>query len=162
MVPSGAGTEQLRAVADKIAEQLEKIGVTTAMKKVPSSGYFTDHVASGQYDLALYSWPGTAYPATDGRPIHAKPVPAADGSLNVAQNYTRVGTDRIDQLFDQAVGELDDSARKKLIKEADARIWAVAGAVPSTSVRSWSRPGPGWRTRARSASRPRATRTSAS
>ncbi|MFD6837310.1 ABC transporter substrate-binding protein [Streptomyces diastaticus] len=130
VVPSGAGTEQLRAVADKIAEQLEKIGVTTAMKKVPSSGYFTDHVASGQYDLALYSWPGTAYPATDGRPIHAKPVPAADGSLNVAQNYTRVGTDRIDQLFDQAVGELDDSARKKLIKEADARIWAVAGAVP--------------------------------
>ncbi|RZD83714.1 ABC transporter family substrate-binding protein [Streptomyces albidoflavus] len=130
VVPSGAGSEQLRAVADKIAEQLEKIGVTTAMKKVPSSGYFTDHVASGQYDMALYSWPGTAYPATDGRPIHAKPVPAADGSLNVAQNYTRVGTDRIDQLFDQAVGELDDGARKKLIKEADARIWAVAGAIP--------------------------------
>ncbi|WP_436738748.1 ABC transporter family substrate-binding protein [Streptomyces sp. BBFR102] len=130
VVPSGAGSEQLRAVADKIAEQLERIGVTTAMKKVPSAGYFTDHVASGQYDMALYSWPGTAYPATDGRPIHAKPVPAADGSLNVAQNYTRVGTDRIDQLFDQAVGELDDGARKKLIKEADARIWAVAGAIP--------------------------------
>lgn len=130
VVPSGAGSEQLRAVADKIAEQLEKIGVTTAMKKVPSSGYFTDHVASGSYDLALYSWPGTAFPATDGRPIHAKPVPAADGSLNVAQNYTRVGTDRIDQLFDQAVGELDDGARKKLIKEVDARIWAVAGAIP--------------------------------
>ncbi|MFD5025301.1 ABC transporter family substrate-binding protein [Streptomyces sp. NPDC058373] len=130
VVPSGAGTEQLKAVADKIADQLEKIGVTTAMKKVPSSGYFTDHVASGSYDLALYSWPGTAYPATDGRPIHAKPVPAADGSLNVAQNYTRVGTDRIDQLFDQAVGELDDGARRKLIKEADARIWAVAGAIP--------------------------------
>ena len=52
------------------------------------------------------TWPATAYPATDARPIFAKPeAPAADGSLLVEQNYTRVGTDHIDQLFDQAAGE---------------------------------------------------------
>ncbi|MGO4747251.1 ABC transporter family substrate-binding protein, partial [Streptomyces sp. 2MCAF27] len=89
-----------------------------------------DHIASGNYDLALYSWPASAYPATDARPIYAKPQPAADGSLVVEQNYTRVGTDQIDQLFDEAVAELDSGSSRTLVSRADARIWAAAGSIP--------------------------------
>ncbi|MBO1337004.1 ABC transporter family substrate-binding protein [Streptomyces sp. VRA16 Mangrove soil] len=130
VLPSGAGSEQLRSVADRISRMLEKIGVRTDIMKVDDESYFKDHIASGDYDLALYSWPASAYPATDARPIYAKPIPAADGSLTVEQNYTRVGTDRIDQLFDQAIGELDADEEHSLVKEADARIWAAAGSVP--------------------------------
>ena len=82
---------------------LERVGIHTEITKVADESYFKDHIASGDYDLALYSWPASAYPATDARPIFAKPEPATDGSLLVEQNYTRVGTDHIDQLFDQAV-----------------------------------------------------------
>ncbi|WP_447039747.1 ABC transporter family substrate-binding protein [Streptomyces sp. DSM 118878] len=130
VLPSGNGSEQLRAVADRISRMLEKIGVRTEMSKVADESYFKDHVAAGQYDLALYSWPASAFPATDARPIFAKPVPAADGSLNVEQNYTRVGTDHIDQLFDQAMGELDEDVSRSLVRKADARIWAEAGSIP--------------------------------
>ncbi|QNS04316.1 ABC transporter family substrate-binding protein [Streptomyces xanthii] len=130
VVPAGAGSEQLRTVADRITQMLEKIGVRTDITKVADESYFKDHIASGQYDLALYSWPASAYPATDARPIYAKPVPAADGSLTVEQNYTRVGTDHIDQLFDQAIGELDQDEERSLVKQADARIWAAAGSIP--------------------------------
>ncbi|WP_055700476.1 MULTISPECIES: ABC transporter family substrate-binding protein [Streptomyces] len=130
VLPSGDGSEPLRAVADRISRMLERIGVRTETAKVSDDSYFKDHIASGQYDLALYSWPASAFPATDARPIFAKPVPAADGSLNVEQNYTRVGTDHIDQLFDQAVGELDEDASRSLVRKADARIWAEAGSIP--------------------------------
>ncbi|MDQ0696044.1 ABC transporter family substrate-binding protein [Streptomyces sp. W4I9-2] len=130
VLPSGPGSQSLRSVGDKIAAMLEKIGIGTEIIKVPDESYFKDHVASGAYDLALYSWPATAYPATDGRPIYAKPEPATDGSLLVEQNYTRVGTDHIDQLFDQAAAELDEKAARELIKQADARIWAAAGSIP--------------------------------
>ncbi|MYT76010.1 MULTISPECIES: ABC transporter family substrate-binding protein [unclassified Streptomyces] len=130
VLPSGAGSEQLRTVADRITQMLEKIGVRTDIMKVDDESYFKDHIASGQYDLALYSWPASAYPATDARPIYAKPVPAADGSLTVEQNYTRVGTDQIDQLFDEAIGELDEGEARSLVKQADARIWAAAGSIP--------------------------------
>ncbi|MGX5391077.1 ABC transporter family substrate-binding protein [Streptomyces anulatus] len=130
VLPSGPGSQSLRSVGDKIAAMLEKIGIGTEIIKVPDESYFKDHVASGAYDLALYSWPATAYPATDGRPIYAKPEPATDGSLLVEQNYTRVGTDHIDQLFDQAAAELDENAARELIKQADARIWAAAGSIP--------------------------------
>ena len=130
MLPSGPGTESLRAVGARIAAMLERVGIRTEISKVADESYFKDHIANGQYDLALYSWPTSAYPATDARPIYAKPVPAADGSLSVEQNYTRVGTDRVDQLFDQAVATLDEAKTRSLIRKADARIWAAAGSIP--------------------------------
>ncbi|RCG19461.1 ABC transporter family substrate-binding protein [Streptomyces diacarni] len=130
VLPAGKGSAQLRATGERIAQMLDEIGIRTQIKEVPGESYFKDHIATGDYDLALYAWPATAFPATEARPIFAKPQPASDGSLLVEQNYARVGTDRIDQLFEQAAGELDDGARKELMEKADARIWAVAGSLP--------------------------------
>jgi peptide/nickel transport system substrate-binding protein len=130
VLPSGPGSQTLRTVADRITRMLEKVGIRTQISRVADESYFKDHIASGQYDLALYSWPTSAFPATDARPIFAKPVPAADGSLNVEQNFTRVGTDQVDQLFDQAVGTLDEEENRSLIRKADSRIWAAAGSIP--------------------------------
>ncbi|WP_405665292.1 ABC transporter family substrate-binding protein [Streptomyces sp. NBC_01166] len=130
VLPSGPGSQPLRTVGEKIVEMLDAVGIGTQITKVDDDSYFKDHIASGDYDMALYSWPATAYPATDGRPIFAKPEPATDGSLLVEQNYTRVGSDHIDQLFDRAVSELDANASRDLLKQADARIWAAAGSIP--------------------------------
>jgi peptide/nickel transport system substrate-binding protein len=130
VLPSGPGSQTLRTVADRISRMLERVGITTEISKVSDESYFKDHIASGQYDLALYSWPATAFPATDARPVYAKPVPAADGSLNVEQNYTRVGTDQVDQLFDEAVATLDEGESRSLLRKADSRIWAAAGSIP--------------------------------
>ncbi|MYS92263.1 MULTISPECIES: ABC transporter family substrate-binding protein [Streptomyces] len=130
VLPSGPGSQTLRTVADRISRMLERVGIGTDISKVSDDSYFKDHIASGQYDLALYSWPATAFPATDARPVYAKPVPAADGSLNVEQNYTRVGTDQVDQLFDEAVSTLDEGESRSLIRKADSRIWAAAGSIP--------------------------------
>jgi peptide/nickel transport system substrate-binding protein len=117
-------------VGAQIAKNLSAIGIRTEISKVADDSYFQDHIAAGDFDLALYSWPGTAYPATDDTPIFAKPVPAADGSLAVAQNYTRVGTDQIDQLMARAGAELDSSQARSLTSQADERIWAAAGSIP--------------------------------
>ncbi|MGW0787015.1 ABC transporter family substrate-binding protein [Streptomyces sp. NPDC002911] len=130
VLPSGPGSQALRTVGKKIVGMLDSIGISAQVTKVDDDSYFRDHIASGDYDMALYSWPATAYPATDGRPIFAKPEPATDGSLLVEQNYTRVGSDHVDQLFDRALSELDANASRDLLKQADARIWAAAGSIP--------------------------------
>ncbi|MEU8654420.1 ABC transporter family substrate-binding protein [Streptomyces sp. NPDC048737] len=130
VLPTGPGSESLHLVAGRITRMLEKVGIRSETTKVSDESYFKDHIASGEYDLALYSWPASVFPATDARPIYAKPVPGADGSLSVQQNYTRVGTDHIDQLFDQAVSTLDEEEGRSLIRKADARIWAAAGSIP--------------------------------
>ncbi|WP_269853436.1 ABC transporter family substrate-binding protein [Streptomyces sp. RPT161] len=120
----------LGAVGDRIAHMLAGIGVRSQITKVADSSFFQDQIASGDFDLALYSWPGTAFPATDARPIYAKPEPGADGSLVVQQNYARVGTDLIDRLLDQAGAELNPGKAADLTRRADARIWAAAGSIP--------------------------------
>ncbi|MGW4162428.1 ABC transporter family substrate-binding protein [Streptomyces sp. NPDC004788] len=130
VLPSGPGSEALRAVGDRIVRMLDAVGIRTEVTKVSDDSFFKDHIASGDYDLALFSWPATAFPATDARPIYAKPEPASDGSLLVEQNYARVGTDRIDQLFDQAAATLDEAEARDLVRQADARIWAAAGSIP--------------------------------
>ncbi|MFE9093890.1 ABC transporter family substrate-binding protein [Streptomyces sp. NPDC007264] len=130
VLPYGPGSGSLRTVGDRIARMLDKVGIRTEITKVPDNGYFKDHIAAGDYDLALYSWPVTPYPATDARPIYAKPVPGTDGSLNIEQNYTRVGTDQVDQLFDQAITTLDDGEERNLLRKADTRIWASAASIP--------------------------------
>ncbi|WP_193433662.1 ABC transporter family substrate-binding protein [Streptomyces fodineus] len=130
VLPSGSGSRTLYSVAERISAMLERVGIRTTITKVPDESYFKDHIASGDYDLSLYSWPSSAFPATDDRPVYAKPVPAADGSVNVEQNYTRVGTDQVDQLFDQAAATLDEGEAVSLIRRADSRIWAAAGSIP--------------------------------
>ncbi|MCC3777878.1 ABC transporter family substrate-binding protein, partial [Streptomyces sp. UNOB3_S3] len=130
ILPKGSGAEPLRAVGERIARQLDAIGVRTELVAVEDGGFFKDHIASGDFDLALYSWPTGPFPAIEARPVFAKPQPAADGSLVVEQNYTRVGTDQIDRLFDQASTELDADAARDLVGRADARIWAVAASLP--------------------------------
>ncbi|MFE2070938.1 ABC transporter family substrate-binding protein [Streptomyces sp. NPDC059467] len=130
VLPSGPGSETLQNVAGRITQMLAAVGIQTEITKVSDESYFKDHIASGEYDLALYSWPSSAFPATDARPIYAKPVVGADGSLNVEQNYTRVGTDQVDQLFDQALGALDEGEADGLLQKADSRIWASAGSLP--------------------------------
>lgn len=135
VLPSGAGSEVLRTVADRISRMLQRVGISTEIKKVSDESYFKDHIASGQFDLALYSWPASAFPATDSRPVYAKPVPAADGSLDVEQNYTRIGTDQVDQLFDQAAATLDGDENRS----CSARPTPGSGRPPAPS-RSTSAP----------------------
>lgn len=128
VIPAGSPT--LLDTGTRIARMLSAVGVRTEITKVAGDSFFRDHIAAGDFDLALYSWPGTAFPATEAAPIYAKPLPAPDGSLTIEQNYARVGTDQIDQLLAQAGGELDEKAAHRLTARADARIWAVAGSLP--------------------------------
>ncbi|MYW16000.1 ABC transporter family substrate-binding protein [Streptomyces sp. SID2955] len=130
VLPSGPGSDTLNSVAERISAMLEQVGIRATITKVSDESYFKDHIAAGDFDLALYSWPSSAFPATDARPVYAKPVPAADGSVNVEQNYTRVGTDLVDQLFDEAATTLDEDEARDLIRKADSRIWAAAGSIP--------------------------------
>ncbi|WP_052851543.1 ABC transporter family substrate-binding protein [Streptomyces avicenniae] len=130
VLPDGAEAEPLRATARRVAAMLATVGIRAVTEEVDAARFFEGHVATGDFDLALFSWPATAYPATDARPLFAKPRTLPGGTLRVEQNYARVGTDYVDQLLDQAAGELDEKEYDALLDRADARIWAAAGSVP--------------------------------
>ena len=83
---------------------------------------------------ATTTWPSTpGRPAPTPRPTPGRSSPARAGHGRLAAGgaeHTRVGSDYIDQLFDQAASELDQDEARDLVRRADARIWAAAGSIP--------------------------------
>jgi peptide/nickel transport system substrate-binding protein len=130
VLPDGPGSASLRGTGRRIAAMLAEIGVRAEITEVPADEFFAETLPGGAFDLALYSWPATAFPATDALSLFAKPRTLPGGQLTVGQNYSRVGTDYVDQLLRQAAGELDAGAQEELLRRADAQLWTVAGSLP--------------------------------
>lgn len=128
IVPAGSAGD--RKIADLVAHQLGEAGIATAVKPVDSGKFFSDSLAAGDFDLALFSWSADPYPVADEVPLYAKPTESADGTLDRGQNAAAVGTDQIDQLLDQAEHTLDAKQAAELTRRADSRIWALAPNVP--------------------------------
>ncbi|MFI6443248.1 ABC transporter family substrate-binding protein [Kitasatospora sp. NPDC050543] len=128
LLPDSSATA--RRTADALAANLAESGIAVHAQPVPADKFVSDHLAAGDYDLALFSWPASISPATDERAVYAKPQPGPDGTTQIGSNYARTGTEEIDLLFDRAAAELDPVAQQKLLQQADARIWELGHSVP--------------------------------
>ena len=119
-----------KQVAELVQNQLAAIGVTVTIVPVPGSDFYTKYVNTGDFDIAPVTLGGNAYPISTAVPTFVKPKAGSDGKLNIQQNYSRVGTDEIDQLLSQATGELDPGKAITLANQADAAIWKLDAIVP--------------------------------
>ncbi|WP_188296649.1 ABC transporter family substrate-binding protein [Streptomyces sp. CBMA156] len=128
LVPAGSATAQ--RTADTLTAVLAESGIVVRPVAAPVESFLGEHLAAGDYDLALFSWPVGPSPASEQRPAYAKPRPDADGALDPGSNFGRSGTEEIDRLFDRAAAELDPAARLDLLQEADLRIWQLGHSVP--------------------------------
>ena len=117
-------------VAALLTKQLARVGVPVVTEAVPADSFFTGHVDSGAFDLALFTWPASPFPVAGELPLYAKPQVDADGTAEDGQNLSGVGTDEIDQLLARAQAEPDPGAAARLAADADARIWELAPSVP--------------------------------
>ncbi|MEY9963280.1 peptide/nickel transport system substrate-binding protein [Streptacidiphilus sp. MAP12-16] len=125
-----AGSSLDAQVADLLTAQLDRVGVPLRTRAVPGDSYFADHVSTGDFDLALFSWPASRYPVADERPLFAKPQVGPDGSLINGQNLADTGTDEVDRLLADASTALNPKDAARLISEADTRIWQEAPSLP--------------------------------
>ncbi|KQV23890.1 MULTISPECIES: ABC transporter family substrate-binding protein [unclassified Kitasatospora] len=127
LIPEGSAGA--RRAADALTAGLAEAGITLRPQAVPAEGFLRDHLATGEYDLALFSWPATP-DATGAAARYSKPRPGPDGLPVVGRNYARTGSEEIDQLLAEADAELDPEARQVVLQKADARIWQLAHSVP--------------------------------
>ena len=125
-----AGSAVDAQVAGLITTQLARVGVPVTTDAVAADSFFTDHVAPGDFDLALFSWPASAFPVAGEQPLYAKPGVGPDGTPANGSNLSGTGTDEIDQLLAEAGSELDQGAATRLTALADTRIWELAPSIP--------------------------------
>jgi peptide/nickel transport system substrate-binding protein len=121
VIPGGVATS--RQESELIQNMLGQIGVTVMIDTAPSNDFFSKYITPGQFDITVFSWIGTPYPISSNKSIYVKPVTNAKGDLDIQQNYARIGSDQIDQLFRQAASELDRQKAIGVANQVDALIW---------------------------------------
>jgi peptide/nickel transport system substrate-binding protein len=119
-----------KQIAEIVQSQLADIGVTADIVPVPGKDYYNKYVNTGAFDIALVTLGGNAYPISNAVSVFVKPKTGTDGKLDIQQNYSRVGTDEIDQLFGQATTQLDAARAIAVANQADAKIWQLDAIIP--------------------------------
>ena len=120
-----------KQIAELIRGMVKEVGITVDLETVPSEDFFEQYVSPGNFDLVLFSWVGTPFPISSAKSIYAKPKPNPDGSVDIQQNYARLGSDELDRLFDQATAEFDAGKAIDLGNQIDRMIW---GEVHSLTI----------------------------
>lgn len=112
-----------RQESELIQGMLKDIGINVKIDTVPLDDFFDRYITPGNFDLTVFAWLGTPFPVSSSKSIYAKPTKDDKGQLVVQQNYARVGSDQIDQLFDQATAELDPAKAIDLANQIDGMLW---------------------------------------
>jgi peptide/nickel transport system substrate-binding protein len=121
VIPSQVATSKQES--ELMQAMLGAVGVKLDIQTVPSADFFDKYITPGDYDLTVFSWLGTVFPISSSKSIYAKPKPGPGGQLDVQQNYARIGSAQIDQLFDQATSEFDTTRALALGNQIDTLIW---------------------------------------
>jgi len=104
---------------------LERIGVRVDIEPVPADDVFPRYVTPGRFDIIPFSWLGTPYPVSTMRSVFARPRGG-----RVQQNYSRIGSEAIDEALDGALAESDPERVRALVNTADRLIWRQASVLP--------------------------------
>ncbi|MDN5657329.1 ABC transporter family substrate-binding protein [Brevibacterium sandarakinum] len=120
VVPADTASNAQRA--EQIMKDLNEIGFKIKLETVPIAAYFADHVLNGNFDMATFTWEGTAFPISSGSNLF---YPA-----DSEQNHSKISTDAIGEKFKAATKTLDPAESKKLANEGDAEVLKLKPLIP--------------------------------
>lgn len=123
VIPSQVTASEQEAKQEQA--MLKDIGAKVNIQTVPSDDFFDKYITPGRFDMTDFSWIGTAFPISSSKSIFANPK-----GDDIQQNFSRVGSPQIDQLFDQATAELDEAKARTLANDADKLIWDLVLSTP--------------------------------
>jgi len=100
---------------------LAQIGVKLELSAKAGSGFFTNYINVGAFDVAQFGWMGDAFPLSSLTQIYA----SAGES-----NFGKIGSAEIDAKIEQTLEELDPAKARALANEVDKLIWAEGFSLP--------------------------------
>ena len=102
---------------------LAQIGVKLELVARSGSGFFTNYVNVGDFDIAQFGWLGDAFPLSSLTQIYQ-----SDG----ASNFGKIGSPEIDNAIERTLEELDPAKARALANDLDKLIWAEGFSLPLT------------------------------
>jgi peptide/nickel transport system substrate-binding protein len=100
---------------------LAQIGVKLVLDTKPGTGFFSQYISVGGFDMAQFGWVGNAFPLSALTQIYA-----SDGE----SNFGKIGSHQVDDKIDQTLSELDQGRARALANEVDTMIWNEGFSLP--------------------------------
>jgi peptide/nickel transport system substrate-binding protein len=113
-----AANRQIALVAQN---SLAQIGVKLMLDLKAGSGFFSQYIGVGDFDIAQFGWEGNAFPLSALPQIYT-----SDGD----SNFGRIGNAAIDAKIGETLSELDQNKARALANQVDAMIWQEGFNLP--------------------------------
>jgi peptide/nickel transport system substrate-binding protein len=112
-----------RVFAQIAQHSLAQIGVKLDLVSRSGSGFFTNYINVGAFDIAQFGWLGDAFPLSALTQIYK-----SDGE----SNFGKIGSPEIDDAIERTLEELDPAKARALANDVDKLIWAEGFSLPLT------------------------------
>jgi peptide/nickel transport system substrate-binding protein len=112
-----------RPFAEIAQHNLAQIGVKLELVSRSGSGFFSNYVNVGAFDIAQFGWIGDAFPLSSLTQIYLS---------HGESNFGKIGSPEIDAAIEQTLEELDPDKARALANNLDKLIWAEGFSLPVT------------------------------
>ena len=102
---------------------LAQIGVKLDLDAKGGSGFFSNYINVGDFDIAQFTWVGDAFPLCCLTQIYAS---------GAESNFGKIGSPQIDAKIEEVLDELDPDKARILANQLDELIWAEGFSLPLT------------------------------
>ncbi|HEY4024180.1 MAG TPA: ABC transporter family substrate-binding protein [Pseudonocardiaceae bacterium] len=99
-----------------MVDQLAQLGVKCTLDLVPTAQY-SGLLDKGQWDVTPVGFPATAFPISNMETAYYL------DPNNMGQNFSQVGSSKINKLFDQANSTIDPAQRAQIGNQIDTDLW---------------------------------------
>jgi len=113
---------QLRETQEQLFQaQLQDIGVEIKIANADSTKLFGDWLPGGNFDIANFGWVGNPFAISSSQDIYR---------TGGGGNYGQYASKKVDQLFAQAVREVDEAESAELGNQIDQQLTADMATIP--------------------------------
>jgi peptide/nickel transport system substrate-binding protein len=110
-----------RQIALVAQQNLAQVGVKLVLEPKPGTGFFSQYVGVGDFDMVQFGWVGNAFPLSALPQIYT-----SDGD----SNFGKIGNRAIDAKIEQTLSELNQNKARVLANEVDTMIWQEGFSLP--------------------------------
>ena len=110
-----------RQVAQITQNMLGQIGVNLQLDTKPGTGFFSNYIIKGDFDVSQFAFLGDAFPLSSLTQIYTR---------NGASNFGKIGSPEIDAKIEQTLEELDSAKALDLANELDQMLFDEVFSLP--------------------------------
>ncbi|MFQ6325626.1 ABC transporter family substrate-binding protein [Nocardia sp. CWNU-33] len=111
-------------MAQIIQQNLAQIGVKLTIETKSGTGFFTDVIAPGNFDVGQWTWVGDPFPLGSLIQIYGYNPNDLQG------NYGRIGSPELNDLIERTISELDPKKAIELANQIDRKVFEEGHSLP--------------------------------